>query len=293
MSIRIRFIVVIAALSFIAIGGFAWLSYSFTYKNSLQEARNKGEIVSTFLEASRSFYRTKQRPLIMDIVDKERFYPEIMSGFTVTRGVWEEFSGKLPDYKFKQASIDPLYPLNKADSDELKLIQEFDANKILKKKEGIIEKKGAKFFYYAQPITVKEKCLRCHGDPKDAPEEQRKLYGTTNGYHWVDGATVATYITYVPIKTAVDAAKKSALTLFGYGLAGIVCLSGVIWFFFEKRIIAPIVRLEKRTSEISLGKKLEEKIIVTSGDEIGSLGNAIERLRISVLKLMEHYKKNS
>lgn len=276
-------------MSLTAIGAFAYLSYSFTYNTALSEAKKKGDIVFSFLASTRSFYRNEQRPLIMDIVHKDRFYPTIMSGFAVTRGVWDQFSKKLPDYQFKQATLDPLYPPNKADIDEVKLITEFESNKGLTQKEGVMEKNGEKFFYYAQPIEVGKKCLRCHGDPKDAPKDQQDLYGTENGYEWKAGSIVSAYITYVPIQNAVNEAKKSAMTLFGYGLLGIVVLTLVVWVFFEKKVVSPITELEKRATEISTGKNLNEKIELTSNDEIGSLGKAVERMRISVTKLIDRY----
>lgn len=289
MSIRIRFILIISLISIIAIGGFAFLSYKFTINTSLLEAKHKGAIVSTFLESSRHFFAKKQRPLVMDIVDKDRFYPTIMSGFAVTRGLWDEFSQKLPDYRFKQATLDPLHPPNRADAQEVKLIAEFDSNSSLTQKEGLTVKNGEKFFYYAQPIKVEDKCLHCHGNPENAPQDQIKMYGTQNGYNWKVGSTVAAYITYVPIQKAIAAAKKSALTLFAYGLGGIVLLTFVIWFFFENKIVRPITQLEKRATEISLGKNLDKKIDTLSNDEIGELGKAVERMRISVTKLIKSY----
>ena len=79
--------------------------------------------------------------------------------------------------------------------------------------------------------------------------------------------------------------------LFGYGLAGIVLISLVIWFFFERRIVTPIKILEKRATDISVGKNLDEKIVVTSNDEVGALAQAVERMRVSVTKLMAKFNK--
>ncbi|WP_167495690.1 c-type heme family protein [Desulfosediminicola ganghwensis] len=289
MSIRVRFILVIGCLSLIATGAFAFLSYSFTINTALDEAQKKGDIVSAFLESSLAFYRTEQRPLIMDMVDKERFHPTLMSGFAISRGVWDEFKQKLPGYRFKQATVDPLYTPNKADIDEIRLITDFNENKSLERKSGIMEKDGEDFFYYAQPIEVKKGCLRCHGNPADAPEDQRNMYGTENGYNWVAGSVVAAYVTYVPVQNAIDDARNSAMTLFGYGVAGIFVLSLVIWFFFEKKVVLPVRALEKRASDISVGKRLDEKIETSSEDEIGKLAKALERMRISVVKLIERH----
>lgn len=290
MSIRLRFILVIGIISLIAAVALAALSYRYTVNESFEEAKQKGNIVFTFIESSRLFFRNEQRPLILELVEKDRFYPNLMSGFALTRGVWDEFVKKLPGYRFKQATIDPLYEPNKADYDEIALIEEF-ANNNLKTKEGILEKDGEKFFYFARPIKVGKGCLRCHGDPDDAPRDQIEMYGTENGYNWKAGATVAAFITYVPIQKALDEARKSALFLFAYGLAGIILLTLVIWFFFNKYLVKPITILEDRTTEISLGKNLDESVNVGSNDEIGSLSRAIDRMRISMIKMLELCKK--
>lgn len=291
MSIRLRFIILIGIISLIAITLFAFLSYRFTINSAFKEAQRKGKIVFTFIESSRTFFKDEQRPLVMKIADKDRFFPNLMSGFAVTRGIWDQFSKELPDYSFKQATIDPLYPPNKADKNELEIIAEFSKNQELKIKEGILERNGENYFYFARPIKVGKGCLRCHGDPADAPKDQIEIYGTQNGYHWQEGATVASFITYVPIQKTLEEAKKSALILFLIGLGAIVLLVFFIWFFLNRNLVKPITMLEARTTQISLGKQLVEKIDHSSNDEIGALARSIDRMRISTLKLLERYSK--
>jgi HAMP domain-containing protein len=290
MGIRLRFILIIGICSLLAAIALAFLSYQFTVKGSIDEAKKKGTIVSTFIDSSRMFYRKEQRPLIMKLVDKDRFYPNLMSGFALTRGVWDEFEKNLPGYRFKQATLDPLYAPNKADADEIALIAEFNRNKNLKTTEGILEKNGEKFLYFARPIKIGKGCLRCHGDPADAPKDQIEIYGSKNGYHWTAGTTVSAFITYVPIQKALDTALESATVLFFYGLGGIVLLTLVIWFSFDRYVVTPITKLEHRASEISLGKNLGESTNIGTNDEIGSLSRAIDRMRISVVKMLEKFK---
>ena len=291
MSIRTRFVLLIGIICLIASIFMALLSYRFTLDAAFTEAKRKGNIVFTFIESSRRFFRDQQRPLVMDIVDKERFYPNLMSGFAVTRGIWDEFAKELPEYHFKQATIDPLYPPNRADKDELAIIADFEAQKDLKTKEGILEKEGEPYFYFARPIKVGKGCLRCHGNPEDAPRDQTELYGTENGYHWQEGATVASFITYVPINNAVEEAKEAAVKLFLTGLCGIIVLVLIIWLFFNSYLIKPITMLSDRTAGISLGRNLGEKIEHNSNDEIGTLARAIDKMRISTVKLLQRCKK--
>ena len=290
MSLRVRFVLIIGVLSLLSAVSLAFFSYRFSVNNALVEARKQGNIVFNYIEASRSFFRDKQLPRIMGLVEKDRFYPELMSGFALTRGVWEIFSKNLAGYQFKQATVDPLHPPNKADAQELAIIDEFRANPDLKTKEGILEKGGEKYFYFARPAKVEKGCLRCHGNPDDAPRDQLEIYGTASGYHWLDGDTVAAFIVYVPIQAAIDNARQSAAQLFLIGSGGILLIMLIFWVFLNKYVVGPVTMLEQRATDISLGKDIASKITTSSNDEIGSLARAVDRLRISMEKMLQRYK---
>ncbi|MEN8139732.1 MAG: DUF3365 domain-containing protein [Thermodesulfobacteriota bacterium] len=287
MSIRARFLLLIGVLSLIAASTLAFISYHYSVSNTFNEAKEKGKLIFDYLEASKVFFREEQRPLINKLVEEDRFYPELMSGFVMTRGVWDRFKRNNPDYIFKQATVDPLYPPNKADNSELKIIGEFRANDALKTSEGEITIEGEEYFYFARPIKVKSKCLRCHGDPADAPRDQVEIYGTAEGYHWKDGDTVAAFMVYIPIAKALAKARQSGISLFIVGIAGIVILMTILWFFFDRSIISPITLLKQAATDISLGKNLKTSIGAQSKDEIGALSRALDRLRISVDRILE------
>lgn len=291
MTIRVRFMALIAILSLIASIALAFISYKFNEVNALEEAKRKGEIVYNFMNSSRDYFRKHQLPLIYAAVGREEFIPEIMTSFAVIRGVFEAFKENTSDYIFKQATKNPLVPSNKADKEELKLIAEFHKNKSLKEKEGRIVKNGTEYYYFAQPIRVTdETCLECHGDPKDAPEEQIDIYGEENGYNWKVNDTISALIVYVPIQKALDKAKILSLILFLIGTAGIAVLMLLIWIFFSQYVVKPIIMLEQRATDISLGKNLDKSIDTQTQDEIGSLARAIDRLRISIEKMLQRYK---
>ncbi len=291
MSIRVRFSMIIGGLSLIACVVLAYASYQFSVKNAMADAKRQGEIVFNMVHSSRMYFKKSQWPLVTELVEEDRFYPEIMSGFVMTRGVWEIFEKRFPDYKFKQATIDPLYPSNKADADELKIIDDFSKNREKKNIEGVMEKNGQQFYYFAKPVDVEGKCLRCHGEADEAPKDQIEIYGTEHGYDWHKGQIVSTSIIYVPIASALAAAKKSATSLFAMGAAGIVVLMGVIWFFLSSGVVAPLDKLREKATEISLGKGLDESVEVKSQDEIGELGKALDRLRISTERLLKRCSK--
>ncbi len=292
MSIRIRFLVLIGVVSLLATLGIAYASYQFSVNNALTEAKSKGKIVFDYLDSSRLFFKHHQRPKSMDLMPRGQFIPELISGFTLTRGVAEEFHKKNPDFIFKQATIDPLHLANKADKEDLRIIANFKKNPNKKSDEGTISKNDSLYYFFAQPIKIDtEKCLRCHGDPARAPEGVTSRYGTEHGYNWTVGDIASAYIVYVPLEKAYAQAKRSALYLVGIGAGGIVIMMLVLWMFFSTYVIKPLTLLEKRATEISLGKNLSTPIVTPSKDEIGSLARSVDRLRISVEKMLQRFKK--
>ena len=292
MSIRIRFLLLIGILSLLATIGIAFASYQFSLNNAVEEAKSKGQLVFDYIESSRQFYKQHQRNTIMELIPRDKFIPELQSGFTLTRGVAEKFLKKNPDYIFKQASLDPLHLPNKADKDDLDIINTFKKQPDKKYDDGRIIKKGEAYYYVAKPIKIgSKKCLRCHGDPANAPAEQKTIYGTAHGYNWKLGDIASAYIVYVPLQKAFGLAKKEAFKLVAIGIVCIAVMMLILWAFFSMYVINPITMLEKRATEISLGKNLSETISTSSDDEIGSLARSVDRLRISVEKMLQRFKK--
>lgn len=289
MGIRSKFITIITVLSLLATLAIGYTSYMLSRQSAIAEAKSKGDIIFNYIEASSKFFSKYQYPLIMEqITDKDRFFPELMSKFVVNRMEYEIFQETLEGYQFKQATLDPLWPDNKADKDEQKVISYFKANPGAAEQEGVMDKGGKKFFYTAKPITVnKDFCLTCHGDPADAPEDQRDIYGIENGYNWKMDDTVGTSIVYISISKALADAKQSAMKIFLVGIGCLLVTIICIWVFLDRSVVAPIIHLSDAAKDISIGKNLCDSIHTDSNDEIGVLANSIDRMRISVNKLLK------
>ena len=60
----------------------------------------------------------------------------------------------------------------------------------------------------------------------------------------------------------------------------------VVVFFLGFKVVTPIEKLSKRAEEISLGKNMHKSIDVSPNLEIESLSRAIDRLRMSIARIM-------
>ena len=289
MGIRSKFIIIIAVLSLLATLAIGYTSYMLSRQSAIAEAKSKGDIIYNFIEASGKFFGKYQYPLIMEQnEDMDIFIPELMSKFVVSRMEFEIFEETLEGYKFKQATLDPLWTDNKADKDEVTVIKYFDANPKVADKQGVMTKGGQQYFYTAKPIRItKAFCLTCHGDPADAPADQRDIYGVENGYNWVMNSTVGTSIVYISISQALADAKQAAMKIFMVGVGCLLVTIICIWVFLDRVVVAPIIKLSGASKNISLGKDLDDSLHTESKDEIGALANAIDRMRISIVKLLK------
>jgi len=290
MGIRTRFLIMMGILSLLALIAMGWSSYEFSRRAAMDEAKNKAEIIFKYLMAQRQFYKKNQYPLISALVEKDRFYPDLMSGFAATRKTFDYFNKKMPGFVLKYAAPNPLLDSNRADNDEVKMIKTFKSTPSMKEMTGTMTKNGIDFYYHAIPMKVDKKCLECHGDPADAPKDQVEIYGSTQGYNWKLGDIASTLVIYIPISGAIAQAKQTALILLGIGAGGLLFTMFVIGIWLERGVVIPLEKLNERTGEISLGKNLDQPLPIKSKDEIGSLSRGIDRLRISVARMLTRGK---
>lgn len=286
MTIRKRFVLIIGLVSLIAISFLSLATYWFSMKNAELEAKRKAQIIASYQDATQRYFQERQKPLIDLLIEQDRFYPELMSRFALVRIINQYFAKEMPGYKVKSASLNPLKLSNKADSDEVKIINRFKQTK-LKRQKGLMQKNGDPYFFYAKPQMVKKDCLSCHSSPDDASKDQVAIYGDKHGYGWEAGEINAATIIYVPFEKVLAEAKANAMKIFLFGvvLFGICML--IITFSIYKYIVHPVVYLSTRVKEISLGQTLEESVSYNRKDEIGTLAASINRLRISIKKMMK------
>ena len=100
------------------------------------------------------------------------------------------------------------------------------------------------------------------------------------------GATIG-YLTVMMNQTAVVSKIRISLYInIVIYAALLILISGAINYSLKKTVIGPVINLTKVADDISMGK-LSEKVEAKSNDEIAQLAKSIDRLRLSVKKLLE------
>lgn len=278
MSIRAKFILaIVACLSLTMYLGGAYLQKLQTDILE-QEAHNRIKIVLNFTHATRSYVDEKLRP-VLEAELQNKMILEGMSATFMTRSLIEIFRKTMPNYLYKQATLNPLNLVNQADDFEAKLIQTFQKNPELQETTGYRHLNNEELFYFAQPIRVKSHCLQCHSEPLIAPQEIIARYGNTHGFYWKNGEIVSALMLYVPTKDL----HKQATILFNALLTAFVLLTlviiGVVYILFERLVNRRLQKItqvmEQTASHSNHGIQLVD---IKSLDEIGRMSIAFNQM---------------
>ena len=142
-----------------------------------------------------------------ELLDTE-FHPQSVPAFAATE-IFSYLREKFPDYFYKEATLNPTNPRDRATDWESDIVNQFRAGGIQNEFVATREGPTGRALVLARPIRVNNvSCLECHSTPDKAPAEMIKLYGTANGFNWkmddIIGAQIVSVPILVPLRTAEE-----------------------------------------------------------------------------------------
>ncbi len=194
--------------------GLAWLFGLRSEAYALQEADKQALNVLLTQRAVHAYVSDVQRAEIYRLQDEKQldpgyFSPQLMSRTYIARQIMERLNaerrllGLTPIY-FKLASDNPRNPINQADAYELKVLQRFNAGQKGEFRE-VVEDQGTKWLYLAVPVQANSaSCLKCHGQPEQAPADLLRRYGNKAGFYEQVGRKRALISIRVPMSGVLD-----------------------------------------------------------------------------------------
>ncbi len=153
---------------------------------------------------------------------------------------------------FKFASLNPINSINLATPYEAELFKSMLTQKKSVHDE-LIDINNKSYLLYATPfIKMSNNCLRCHGNPKDAPAEQIKKYGTQSGYYFKEGDPSALIVMRAPLDEKAENLNKKLFYRALLILLVFLCLYGIAeWVISHlKRQKSKITQTQKESHEL-------------------------------------------
>lgn len=273
----------------IFIGGF---SLSKALENKAQtEMSYRAQLAMQLVNAVKSYTSNEISPLLASVTNLEsQFIPETVPSLSGRR-VFERFKQdwQYKDLIYKDATLNPTNPDDKADLFEANLVEKFDQDRSIETLSGFRTTGGEQLFYSAQPLIVNSPtCLQCHTSPEKAPKSHVKLYGNKNGYGWKLNQIIGTQIIYVPASEVFENAHKALLMFVGIFIIIFALVIVSINYLLKWRVIQPLKPMAQLASQMSQDTvaanevKMIERFALTKiakrSDEFGYLGRVFQKM---------------
>ena len=187
---------------------------------------------------------------------------------------------------FRVTSDDYRNPANAPNEFEKLALQTLKAES----NQQFVENIGNGKYLYAQPIYVKASCLRCHGNPKDAPKDVITKYGDKRAFGYKVGDIRGIISVSLP-DVKIEEVVSSFINPITLGLVAVAFLMSYLYTHFS--LILRIKSLTKKTKLIAKGElntPLETQL--DSSDEIEHAAHAVDLLRRSLIVAMRHMHKD-
>jgi protein-histidine pros-kinase len=215
------------------------------------------------------------------------FLPQSVPAYAATETI-NELRKTHPDYSYKEATLNPTNPRNRATDWESDIIQTFRNDASQKELMGERDTPTGRSLYIARPIQIENPaCLACHSVPSAAPKSMLKLYGEANGFGWKHKEIVGAQVVSVPMSLPIQNAERAFRTFMSLLAAVFVAVFLVLNVMLSWMIVRPIHRMSKAADRVSTGDFQIEEFSERGKDEIAVLGASFNRMRRSLQKAMQ------
>jgi methyl-accepting chemotaxis protein len=255
-----------------------------TYKQSQRYANElvaqQAALATEFNLAIRDYAADKIRPIMEGFVDKEEFIPETMSTSFISRSIFEEVRRKFPNCIIRFSSDNPRNPINMATPDELKVIEYFRKNPQSDRKSEVIQIDGRRYTALFTPKWMKQECMHCHGDPKDAPAALLKRYGTQASFHRKVGDVAGLDTVAIPVELVTATMSSEIRRQSSILVIGLILLFGSVIVMFRLVVTRRLTALAQHFHGIAANPESPQMtpIEVKGNDEISVVGSAFNTL---------------
>ena len=285
MKLIWKFNIVLAGIFLVAFAIAAYVAHYVLQANAKDEILRTARLMMEAAGASRDYTNQQIKPLLETQL-KYVFLPQTVPAFAATEQ-FNELRKKHADFIYKEATLNPTNPRDRASDWEADIIQQFRASPATAESFGERDTPTGRTLFLARPLQVKSQaCLECHSTVDAAPKTMLDLYGNANGFGWkmneIIGMQVVSVPTAVPVARANQAFRTFMLALACVFVLMIALLNVMLYTIVVRRV----TRLARIADQTSLGNMEAGEFKTRSKDEIGVLTEALARMKTSVVQAM-------
>lgn len=283
LATKFNLVLIIVLLIGFAVTGF--FSFTILQQNARAEIHDRAVIMMESALAMRHYTVEEIRPLLA-VQIKRKFLPQVIPAYAATQ-TFNRLREAHPEYSYKEATLNPTNPRDRAVAWESDIIQEFRNNDKRREVVGIRDTPAGQSLYVARPIKITNPaCLVCHSTPDAAPASMIELYGDANGFGWQLNEVVGAQIVSVPMSVPFKHAEQAFITFMGTMGGVFVFIILVLNVMIRSVVTRPVNRMAEIADQVSKGKMDSPEFDEGGKNEIAVLGASFNRMRRSLEKAM-------
>jgi len=286
MKLLVKFNLIFVLVMALGVAVSGWISRSLLQEQARQEVLSIGRLLMEGAIAVRG-YTSGQITKLLETQMKYEFLPQSVPSYSAVE-VLNTLHKKYPEYAYKEATLNPTNPRDRAVGWEVDIVNAFRNDPELKEFVGQRETPTGRSLYISRPLRITNPaCLQCHSSVEAAPKTMVEKYGPANGFGWQLNEVVGAQVVSVPMTLPLQRAEENFRLFVGslvavFVVVGIV-LNLMIWFV----VVRPVTRLSALADRVSQGDLNAPEFTAGSKDEIGVLAESFSRMRASVVQAMK------
>ena len=289
MKLLFKFNLVFLIVFLIGLAATGALTRKLLERNAQDEVLQQARFLFDKALAVRA-YTSKQVAPLLETQMKYAFLPQSVPAFSATE-VMAALQKNHADYSYKEATINPTNPRDRAIEWEADVIGEFRKSPEAKEFVGQRDTPAGRALYIARPIKITDAaCLRCHSTVDAAPRTLVDKYGPANGFGWQLNEVVGAQLVSVPMAVPLARAHDAWLLFMGMLSAVFATIAVVLNLMLWWLVIRPVMQLSGIADRVSLGELGAPSFNASARDEIGRLAVSFSRMRkslVQALRLLE------
>jgi HAMP domain-containing protein len=285
MSLLVRINLALAITFTLAAVAVSYVCSFMLQANAQREVLQSAGLMLDSALATREYTAEEILPLL-NAQMKTEFLPQTIPFYAASQN-FLRLHQQHPEYAYKEATLNPTNPRDRATDWEADLIQQFRNDAHTREISGERDTPTGKSLYMARPIRVEAQCMGCHSLPASAPASLLARYGSNNGFGWQPDEIVGAQLVSVPFASARHSAdrifRSIMISVVAILASALLIVNAVLYFV----IVRPVRRIAAIADELSLGRLSAGDFPARNSPELGALVRSFNRLRTSLAKALK------
>jgi protein-histidine pros-kinase len=285
MKLLLKFNLVFVAVFLVGLAITGYVTRELLARNAQDEVLQHARFMMEKALAVRSYTSSQVAPLL-ETQMKYSFLPQSVPAYSATE-VLAKLAKAYPDFSYKEATLNPTNPRDRAIDWEVDVISQFRKAADAREFIGERDTPAGRALYIARPIKITDgACLRCHSTVEAAPKTLIDTYGPANGFGWNLNETIGAQVVSVPMALPLQRAERAWSVFMTLLTAVFVAIGVVLNLMLYWLVIRPVRQLSTIADSVSLGDLKAPEFATRRRDEIGVLSQSFARMRKSLVQAM-------